>query len=180
MIKFANLKGNFTKIPNQLLNDPKLSWKAKGLFCHMASKPDNYNFTVKSLANQFSDGKSAVFAALTELKDRGWISYLKSTNGSGEYNLKTSINHAFTTKSPTKSDLKPKSDNPDLGFPKFGKSESINKKDLLNNKDIYKGDFENERSVYIEASVGDYSGSSTKYTSEQILQLAKMGVIDVH
>lgn len=146
----------------------------------MASKPDNFNFTVQSLAKQFSDGKSAVFAALKELKDRGWITYSKNTNGSGDYILKTTRNGAFVTESPKNAITKPKSDKPNLGFPKFGKSESINKKDLLNNKDIYKAESEIERPVYIEASVGDYSGSSTKYTSEQILQLAKMGVIDVH
>ena len=44
--KFQEINSKYVKIPNELVDDRNLSWKAKGLFCHMASKPDSYNFTV--------------------------------------------------------------------------------------------------------------------------------------
>ena len=91
MKKFEDIANYYVKIPNDLVNDITISWKAKGLFCHMASKPDHWNFTVASLASQFPDGKSAIFAAFDELKERGWITYIKRSNGQGKYKLQTSI-----------------------------------------------------------------------------------------
>ena len=89
--EFGELKGNYVKIPNELVDDRTISWKAKGLFCHMASKPDTYNFTVKSLASQFPDGKAAIFSALDELKNSGWITYTRKAGGYGKYKLNTTI-----------------------------------------------------------------------------------------
>tara|TARA_R110002126_G_scaffold191154_1_gene339264 strand:+ start:176 stop:763 length:588 start_codon:yes stop_codon:yes gene_type:complete len=155
--KFGDITKDYVKIPNNLVNDRTISWKAKGLFCHMASKPDNYNFTVASLASQFPDGKSAIFAALDELKERGWITYLKHSNGQGKYKLETSIepesdnqyeampesdNRTETDQPQSDNRTKqgePKSDYPDLGFRMMGKSDGINKTDALNKKELYKG-----------------------------------------
>jgi len=89
--EFGELKANYVKIPNELVNDREISWKAKGLFCHMASKLDTYNFTVKSLASQFPDGKASIFSALDELKNSGWITYTRKAGGYGKYKLNTTI-----------------------------------------------------------------------------------------
>ena len=143
MKKFGDITKDYVKIPNNLVNDRTISWKAKGLFCHMASKPDNYNFTVASLASQFPDGKSAIFAALDELKERGWITYLKRSNGQGKYKLETSLEPESdnqyeampesdnrTKEGEPESDNRtkqgePNSDNPDMGFRMMGKSDGI-------------------------------------------------------
>ena len=157
MKKFGDITSNYVKIPNDLVNDSTISWKAKGLFCHMASKPDNYNFTVASLASQFPDGKSAIFAALDELKERGWITYLKHSNGQGKYKLETSIepesdnqyeampesdNRTETDQPQSDNRTKqgePKSDYPDLGYRTLRKSERISNNLALSNKELYKG-----------------------------------------
>ena len=157
MKKFGDISNNYVKIPNDLVNDSTISWKAKGLFCHMASKPDNYNFTVRSLASQFPDGKSAIFAALDELKQRGWITYTRRANGHGKYKLETSIEpesdnqyeampesdnriEADQPQSDNRTkEAEPKSDYPDLGYRTLRKSERINNNLALNNKDLYKG-----------------------------------------
>ena len=154
---FEDISEHYVKIPNELVNDRTISWKAKGLFCHMASKRDSYNFTVGSLATQFPDGKSAIFAALTELKNKGWIIYTKRANGQGKYKLVTTLKpkaenqtEAYpesdnrTKQSEPESDnqtksAKPKTENPDQGFPIMGNSDGISNNDAVSNKDLYKG-----------------------------------------
>ena len=40
----GKLNGNFTIIRNDCLEDPNISWKAKGLLVYMASKPKDWQF----------------------------------------------------------------------------------------------------------------------------------------
>ncbi len=96
MKAFSALKSHYVKIPNELANDPTISYKAKGLYCHMASKPDTYNFTVKSLSRQFPDGQKSNLNAIKELKKRGWVNYIKSGDGTGKYSLNTTLSPVAT------------------------------------------------------------------------------------
>jgi len=198
---FAALKGSYVKIPSELLNDPVISFKAKGLFCHMASKPDNFNFTVRSLSSQFPDGLKSIYSALTELKKRGWINYIKSGDGTGKYSLNTSLKPVASPDADksiegepniekgikgadpnTGNGIKgadPNTENPNVGFGCLPKSVRINKKDLINKKDIYKGEDE-KADVILPSRDGDAFGSSTRYTTEEILAMLSKGVIDVH
>ena len=107
---------------------------------------------------------------LKELKERGWVSYYKNTDGTGKYFLNTTL----------KGRPKPESGKPDMGFPKVGKSESINKKDSLYKKDIYKGVDNTGLDQLLDASIGDKTESSTRYSKEQILELLKKGAIRVN
>ena len=201
MKAFSVLKGSYVKIPNELLNDPVISFKAKGLFCHMASKPDNFNFTVRSLSRQFPDGLKSVYSALIELKKRGWINYIKSGDGTGKYSLNTSLkpvaspdtDNGIEAEPNTGNGIKggepntgngikgadPNTENPNVGFGCLPKSVRINKKDLINKKDIYKGEDE-KADVILPSRDGDAFGSSTRYTTEEILAMLAKGVIDVH
>jgi hypothetical protein len=195
---FSALKGSYTKIPNELLNDPTLSWKAKGLFCYMASKPDAFNFTSRSLAKQFKDGKAAILSAMDELKDKGWINYIRHPNGTGKYSLNTTLKPTLTPQPDNQTEQEPDPDyqtepDPDYQDPEnrsFRKSGRINKKDLNNNKDIYKGNKEKAKAkativeiepvVELEPIDGDQFGSSTRYSEKEMLEMLLTGVIDVH
>ena len=157
MKKFGDITKNYVKIPNDLVDDPTISWKAKGLFCHMASKPDTWNFTVRSLATKFPDGKSAIFAALNELKERGWITFNRRANGQGKYKLETSLepesdnqyeampesdNRTETDQPQSDNRTKqgePNSDNPYMGNRIVGKSDGISNTDALSNTNLSQG-----------------------------------------
>ena len=102
-------KKNYTQVSNIILRDERLSLKAKGLFAYMDSKPEGWNFTILSISSQVKDGKSSVEAALNELKKYHYLRYEKLPNGKGIYSLIDD----------------PKPENPDLGFPKVGKSVRI-------------------------------------------------------
>lgn len=152
--EFGQLKGNFVKIPNELLRDNNLSWKAKGLYCWMASHDDSFTFTTKSIARDYPDGRTLILAAMQELRDSGWMVYIKKANGYGKYNLTTSIKAKSDNRTLEQTIIaepqsekqtmaeKPKSDNPELGFPTVGKPNRINNTNSLNNTNVYKGDAE--------------------------------------
>ena len=163
MIQFTHIKENYVKIPNELLNDKDLSWKAKGLFCYMASKPDNFNFTVQSLATQFNTGRATLFSAMDELKIKGWLTWDKRSDGKGKYQLTTTLlpkaekqtveetpmyqpkseiqTEGIEPKSEIQTEgIEPKSDYRELGYPTVGKPDCISNTDFNNNKDIYKND----------------------------------------
>ncbi len=59
-----------SKVP---LEDPRLSWKARGLHAYLISKPDGWKVIVAHLVAQGPDGKAAVMAGLKELEDYGYI-----------------------------------------------------------------------------------------------------------
>ena len=187
MKKFEDIENYYVKIPNDLVNDITISWKAKGLFCHMASKPDYWNFTVASLATKFPDGKAAIFAALKELKDSGWINYIKRANGQGKYKLQTSLEPESdnqheampesdnrTKESEPESDNRtkegePNSDNPYMGNRIVGKSDGISNNLAFSNKDLYKGNINisNENNQQHDYQV--IPSSSTKYDVEDLI-----------
>jgi DNA-binding transcriptional MocR family regulator len=147
----------------------------------MASKPDNWNFTVRSLASQFPDGKSAIFAALDELKERGWITFTKRANGQGKYKLETSLEpesdnqyeampesdnrtEADQPQSDNRTkEREPESDNPDLGYRTLRKSERISNTDALNNKDLSQGRERNSNSKNQQHDYAVIPEPSTRY-----------------
>ena len=65
---------DYTVIQNSVLCDARLTWKARGLFAFLLSKPDNWKVIVSHLITQSpSDGKSSVTAALKELEAFGYV-----------------------------------------------------------------------------------------------------------
>ena len=78
----------FTQVVNELLNDPRITLKAKGIYAFMYSKPENWNFTIRSMAKQLKEGTTSIGKILNELKQYGWISYTKIKGGSGIYTIK--------------------------------------------------------------------------------------------
>lgn len=115
-------KKNYTQVSNALLNDRILSYRAKGLYAFMDSKPDGWNFTIKSIATQSKEGIDAILATLKELKSLGYINYIKHSNGSGNYELIDD----------------PNTENPNQGIPKLGKSTRIsNTKPIVKKINIY-------------------------------------------
>jgi hypothetical protein len=185
--KFEDIENYYVKIPNDLVNDITISWKAKGLFCHMASKPDTWNFTVRSLATKFPDGKSAIFAALNELKERGWITFNRRANGQGKYKLETSLEPESdnqyeampesdnrTEADQPQSDNRtkegePNSDNPYMGNRIVGKSDGISNTDALNNTNLYKGNINTSNEKQQQHDYEVIPESSTRYDVKTLI-----------
>ncbi|MBT7350538.1 hypothetical protein HN803_07200 [candidate division WWE3 bacterium] len=82
----------FTQIANEVLNSKLLTFKAKGIYAFMMSKPNGWNFTIRSMAKQVKDGEDGIRSGLRELREQGAIVYVKHQNGTGTYHLKAVIN----------------------------------------------------------------------------------------
>lgn len=87
MAKLKKQNIPFTQVANEVLNDTNLSWKAKGLFAYLFSKPDGWDFAGKRISKDSSDGSKATYSGLKELEDAGYLGRKKHGNGRVDYNL---------------------------------------------------------------------------------------------
>jgi hypothetical protein len=64
---------NFKTINLAATEDPRLSWRAKGIHTYLVSRPDGWTFRVQDLVKRSKDGRDAVYAALRELEKYGYL-----------------------------------------------------------------------------------------------------------
>jgi hypothetical protein len=74
------VQDRFGIIPNALLNNPNISWNAKGLFGYIQSKPDNWDFAVERIQKDTKDGSTATNSGLRELENAGYLQRHKFKN----------------------------------------------------------------------------------------------------
>ena len=63
----------FTTVDNTILNDESVTWKAKGLFTYLWSKPDNWNYSVKEVSRHAKDGRDSTSDGVQELEAHGYL-----------------------------------------------------------------------------------------------------------
>lgn len=64
---------NYTVMSNELLNDRRLSLKAKGLLSVMLSLPDTWDYSISGLVAICKESETAVKSTLNELKSCGYL-----------------------------------------------------------------------------------------------------------
>lgn len=125
----------FAMVPNELLNDKRISLKAKGLFAFVNSKPDNWHFSGKSIAGQTGESLHAVRLGLQELEMFGYLKRQKSQNSSGYFQVDYYL--FFNPMSEIPTSVKPTSELPMSEKPNTGKTANNSNKEV-SNKDISK------------------------------------------
>ena len=87
MIRRQESPDRWTCIPNRVLEDRTLSWKARGLLSYILSKPDLWEVRrVDLLAASDCDGPTSLTSAISELVDAGYlIPYRKRNQGSTRF-----------------------------------------------------------------------------------------------
>jgi len=63
----------FTVIWNDILNDDRISFKAKGILVYLLSKPDDWVVRSGHLAGVGPDGRGALRSGMQELEDAGYL-----------------------------------------------------------------------------------------------------------
>lgn len=58
---------------NNIFNERNLSQKAKGLFCHAISRPDNWRFSKRGLMRYCTDKECSIETALKELEEHFYL-----------------------------------------------------------------------------------------------------------
>lgn len=64
---------NFTQIPNEILRNPNLSFKAKGILCALLSNRDGWVSYQSGLEKCGKDGRDSILSGLSELKKQGYF-----------------------------------------------------------------------------------------------------------
>jgi len=133
--EFEKMPVPFTQVSNTVLNDPSLSWKAKGVFAYVYMKPEGWTFSAKNMSKNSKDSIDATQSGIRELIDAGYLTKQKQPDG----RIKYTAHH------------EPKQENPFLAEPKTGKSLKGKKPERENpchniNKDIYRN--KNEANVF--------------------------------
>lgn len=67
------ITANFTIVSNIVINDQRLTYKEVGLYLMMVSLPDNWEFSIRSLAKMHVDSKTSVSSGLTKLLEIGYL-----------------------------------------------------------------------------------------------------------
>lgn len=148
------IESEYGVAPNQLLNDNRLSWKAKGMWTYLQSKPDGWNFSKDRIKNDSADGRDGTMTGLQELEEYGYLKRkrVRGDRGYWSYEYVLSVNpHTENpctdnpvtenprTENPTEenptSDY-PTSENPTTNKERDSKQEIVNKKETGEGVDI--------------------------------------------
>ena len=83
---------NYTVVSNKVYDKNQLSWQAMGLLGYLLTKPDNWEVMVAELVNVTKEtakptGKEGVYNIIKELKEKGFISVRKNSDGSTDYTV---------------------------------------------------------------------------------------------
>lgn len=81
----------YTVVPNQILTNTKLSWRARGILAFILSKPDGWRTSAAHLAQQGPDGLYAIRTALTELEAAGHLERIRTQDRQGRWTTHTVV-----------------------------------------------------------------------------------------
>jgi len=95
------IKRFFGAAPNQLLNNPDVSFRAKGLYAFINSKPQDWDFSVESIANQNKEGKDSIRVAIKELEANGYLVRQKFKDSLGQFHTEYLLIENPTAENPT-------------------------------------------------------------------------------
>lgn len=77
---------NYSVVNNQILEDTRMSFKARGLLIYMLSKPDNWQFYSEELVKHSDkDGISSIKTALNELEACGYLKRVQKRAEKGKF-----------------------------------------------------------------------------------------------
>lgn len=84
----------FTVAPNDLINDSSLSTVARFIYVFMASKPDDWEFWLKAMANSLNMNVKTLRKYMKELEQSGWLTNEGQINYNGQFGSNKYIIHA--------------------------------------------------------------------------------------
>jgi hypothetical protein len=113
----------FAIIRNEVLQDDRLSFRARGVLASILSRPDNWRCSAWDLAKEGIEGRRAILTALTELETHGYLVRSKSQDEAGRWSTSSYVYDTPVDKAVDKSVDKPPTEVrlPNVGSPNAGK-----------------------------------------------------------
>jgi len=121
--------GGWAAIPNKLLEDERLPWKAKGLWAYLYSRPSGWQVREADLVNRSTDGRDSVRTSLAALEESGWL-IREQVREDGRFKSTTYTLMSPSTEKPmteNPSTEKPTTENPRLSNTEESNTEQNNK-----------------------------------------------------
>lgn len=81
LIRKQKIDNNYSIIPNEILRNKEITWKAKGLLCYLLSMSDDWKLHKSDLANRSKDGYESMLSAWKELENVGFIETVRLKTG---------------------------------------------------------------------------------------------------
>ena len=69
----CSVSSNFTQISNNILRNPELSAKAKGILCLLLSNQQGWRSHVSTITQMMADGETSIRSGLKELEQMGYL-----------------------------------------------------------------------------------------------------------
>lgn len=85
MILRNKTQSQFTIVDNNILKDPRLKLKDRGLLITLLSLPDNWEFSVSGLTKIIPDGQKAIQTGLKNLEQYGYLKRTKLKDKKGQF-----------------------------------------------------------------------------------------------
>ena len=85
IVKVKKKKNEFCQISNALLNDSRLSLRARGLAAMLISKPENWQVSIEALVRECKEGRDAIQGCFKELKMFGYADLKAYKNKAGDF-----------------------------------------------------------------------------------------------
>jgi hypothetical protein len=118
----------FTQIKNEVANDKNLSWKARGIFLYIFSKPDDWDFSIERVSQDSTDGIDSTRSAVKELERAGYLKRRKL----GDRRMEWFISHKPTLENP----MLTTREKANKGKSQQGKTATVSNKELKTNKEL--------------------------------------------
>lgn len=94
----SHLTCDFVQLPNAMLRDRSLSYKARGILAMLLSNKDTWEVNKGYLQEMGTEGREAIQSAICELEARGYMRYLPQGRDGGKFVV--SIWHVYDTPCP--------------------------------------------------------------------------------
>lgn len=87
IIRAPRPPSKYTLIDNKVINDARLSFKARGILIYILSKPDNWVVHTLEIAKAGGEkcGRESVLSALRELETVGYLVRTRTRNDKGQW-----------------------------------------------------------------------------------------------
>lgn len=73
ILKIKKRENPYVQIDKSIVDDPKITWKAKGILIYLLAKPDDWEVYAADIVKHAIDGRDAVYSGLNELIAAGYI-----------------------------------------------------------------------------------------------------------
>lgn len=132
VIKIGKRKQNpFVQIERSILDNPKMSYMAKGLLAYLLSKPENWTVRVKDIENHGTEGKYTIRRVMKELAENGYLVKRPARNENGQL---AGVEY-IVYESPDREEVSPKADIAESGLYRRSVKQPLSKKDYSSKKD---------------------------------------------